>query len=260
MRTIDFSGKNAIITGGARGLGKSTAKTIGSCGANIWIVDILDEGRKVATEIAEKYGVKTGFTKADITDIRQVEKFYIEAEALGKLDMLVHAAGIMENGPSLAADAEFVRKITEINLIGTFYVLSNGIKKMIPNKHGKIVAFASVAGRRGVEIAGHYSATKAAIINYVRALSVEAGMFGINVNSICPGNVRTDMFDEMVEAKAKDKGWTWDEALEYFNKPIPLGRAAQPEEIANAVIFLLSDLADYITGQALNVCGGLVQN
>lgn len=260
MRTIDFAGKNAVVTGGARGLGRATAEAIADCGANIWIVDILDDGMKTAAEIAEKYHVLTGFTKADITDIVQVEKSFAEAEVLGKLDMLIHAAGIMENGPSLASDAVFIKKITDINLIGTFYVLSEGIKRMIPNRQGKVVAFASIAGRRGVEIAGHYSATKAAVINYVRSLSVEAGPYGINVNSICPGNIRTDMFDGMVKAKAQAEGLTWDEALEYFNKPIPLGRAAQPEEVADAVLFLLSDLADYITGQALNVCGGLAQN
>jgi NAD(P)-dependent dehydrogenase (short-subunit alcohol dehydrogenase family) len=260
MRTIDFTGKNAIVTGGARGLGKSAAEAVADCGANIWIIDILDDGIETAAEIAEKYHVKTGFSKADVTDIGQVKKFYIEAEILGKLDMLIHAAGIMENNPSLVSDAVFVKKITEVNLVGTFYVLSEGIKRMIPNRQGKIVAFSSVAGRRGVEIAGHYSATKAAIINYVRALSVEAGPYGINVNSVCPGNVRTDMFDGMVRAKAKAEGLTWDQALEYFNKPIPLGRAAQSEEVADAVLFLLSDLANYITGQALNVCGGLVQN
>ena len=260
MYKIDLSGKNAVVTGGARGLGRSAAELLAECGASIWIADILDESAQTAAAIAEKYRVKTGFTKADVADIGQVSKIFDEAECLGTLDILVHAAGIMEPGPALEADPGFVQKITDVNLVGSFHVLTEGVKRMIPNRCGKIVAFSSVAGRRGVEIAGHYSATKAGVINYVKALSVEAGPYNININSICPGNINTEMFMDMVKTKAETEGIPLDESLAYFNKPIALGRLAEPEDVARAVLFLCSDLADYITGQALNVCGGLVQN
>ena len=257
MITIDFSGQNAVVTGGARGIGKAIAMMLARGGANVWIGDIISEAADTAKEIADTYGVRTGCTKTDVGNLDQVKKLFTDAAQLGKLDILVHGAGIILTGPSLNASEEEIRKITEINLIGSFFVLSEGGKIMKANESGKIVSISSIAGRVGIGVQGHYSATKAAMLNYAQALAVELAPYNIRVNTICPGIIRTQMWDRILQEAEERGGITQQEEWDSYMIQIPQGRPQSPEEIASAAIFFCSDLASAITGQALNVDGGM---
>ncbi len=263
MSCYDFSGKMAVITGGARGIGKEIAMQFAKGGADIWIGDMLDEDMKSTAQEIEALGVKCGYTYTDVADPANVEKLYGDAMAAsktGRMDILIHNAGILVTGSLLIASQEEVQRITDINIMGMFNALSIGLKKMIPHKTGKVVLISSVAGRRGFKVQGHYNATKAAGINFAQSCAVESAKYGIHVNTVCPGIIRTQMWDMILEEAEVNKGITQDEEWESYMDVIPQGRAQTPEEIANVALFLCTDLASAVTGQAINVDGGWTLN
>ena len=257
MLTIDFTDKTAVVTGGARGLGREIALQLAQCGANVWIADLLEnEMRETVAEI-KKMGRKASYSATDVSDIEQVKKLMNDAEgALGHIDILVHAAAILIPGPLMDARQKNVEAIIDINVLGTCNVIKSGLEAMIPNKAGKIVCIASVAGRSGFRVQGHYNCTKAAQINFVQSAAIEGGAHGINVNTVCPGIIRTKMWDQILEEAEQRTGISQQEEWDGYMKSIAQRRPQTEEEIANATLFLCSDLASAITGQALNVDGG----
>ncbi len=259
---IRFTGKTAVVTGGARGLGKQIAVQFAQCGANVWIGD-MDENSAIATvKEIQSMGVIAGYTLTDVSKMDQVGKLMEDASVAtnGKIDILVHAAAIIIPGPLLDAAQEKIERILDVNILGTCNVLKTGLEKMIPNKTGRIVLVSSVAGRRGFKVQGHYNATKAAGINFAQSCAIEGGPHGINVNTVCPGIIRTQMWDQILSEAEKRKGISQKEEWEGYMKDIPQGRAQTPEEIANVTLFLCSDLASAVNGQAINVDGGWTLN
>jgi len=260
MEQISFAGKTVVVTGGARGIGKEIAVQFAKLGADVWIADVLEaESKDTAVEIG-KLGVASGYTITDVSVREQVNNLLGEAKAFspsGQIDMLVHAAGVLVSGSLFDATSEDVKRITDINVSGMFHVLTDGIKAMMGNKGGgRVVLISSVAGRRGFRVQGHYNATKAAGINYAQSCAVEAAKYGINVNTVCPGIIRTQMWDRILEDAEKNLGVTQDEEWNKYMEEIPQGRAQTTEDIANVVIFFCSELSSAVTGQALNVDGG----
>ena len=262
MMDIRFMGKTAVVTGGARGLGKQIAVQFAQCGANVWIGD-MDENSAIATvKEIQSMGVIGGYTLTDVSKIDQVNKLMDDASTAtnGKMQMLVHAAAIIIPGPLLDATQEQIERIIDVNMLGACNVLKTGLEKMIPNKFGRIVLISSVAGRRGFKVQGHYNATKAAGINFAQSCAIEGGPHGINVNTVCPGIIRTQMWDQILSEAEKRKGISQKDEWEGYMKDIPQGRAQTPEEIANVTLFLCSDLASAVNGQAINVDGGWTLN
>lgn len=257
MVSIDLSGKQAVVTGAARGLGKAVALKYAQSGADVWLGDILEDELKQTAEEIRSLGVKCGYSICDVSDYDQYEKLLEDA---GQVDILAHVAGIMVSKPMLKINQEEIDRLIKVNINGTDNACRAGLRKMIPNKAGTILITSSVAGRHGHPGHAHYHLTKAADISIMQSAALTGAPYGITVNAICPGIIRTAIWEHILDNTRKE-GETREECWERSIKEmVPLGKPQEPEDIANAALFLTSPMARYITGQALNVCGAQEMN
>jgi 3-oxoacyl-[acyl-carrier protein] reductase len=246
---LDLTGKTALVTGGARGLGKAICLNLARQGADVAFVDIGRPEVAAATvaEI-EALGRRALAIAADVTDpdacVAAVAKVI---ETFGKVDILVNNAGITRDDLIMRMSIENWKKVMEINLYGAFYMIKAVIRPMLKAKGGRIVNMASVSGQAGQAGQANYSSSKAGLIALTKVTAKEVGSRGITCNAVAPGVVMTDLTKDMNP-----------EILEFFVKNTPLQRFATPEDIAAAVVFLVSDEANSITGQVLAVDGGMV--
>jgi 3-oxoacyl-[acyl-carrier protein] reductase len=246
---INLKDKVAVVTGSARGIGKSIAEKLAMAGANVVITDILvEEGQKTAAEIAETYKVETLFMESDVTSSESAKKLADTViEKFGRVDVLVNNAGITRDMLFLRMKEEDFTRVIDINLKGAFVVTKAFYRQMIKQRSGSIVNMASVVGIMGNAGQVNYSASKGGLIAMTKSLAREAGARGIRVNAIAPGFIQTEMTEVLNEKQQ-----------EAFLKNIPLGIPGRPGDIANTVLFLASDLSTYITGQTISVNGGLL--
>ncbi len=245
-----LKGKTAIITGSGRGIGRAIALAMAAQGANIVVNDVnMESADEVVAEI-EAMGRQAIAVKADVTAEEQVLAM-VEAciNRFGKLDILVNNAGIIQTAPVTEIDGKDWDRVMEVNLKGVFLCCKAVLAPMKAQHGGKIVNIASVAGKRGGGLLGNscYSASKGGVIAFTKSLARESGPFGINVNAITPAFTDT----EMTRSIAPDK-------KEFIIKMLPLGRVGQPADIAGAVCFLASSMSDYMTGEIMDVDGGLM--
>ena len=245
-----LKGKTAIITGSGRGIGRAIALAMAAQGANIVVNDVnMESADEVVAEI-EAMGRQAIAVKADVTVEEQV-KAMIETciNRFGKLDILVNNAGIIQTVPVTEIDGKDWDRVMEVNLKGVFLCCKAALAPMKAQHGGKIINIASVAGKRGGGLLGNscYSASKGGVIAFTKSLARESGPFGINVNAITPAFTDT----EMTRSIAPDK-------KEFIIKMLPLGRVGQPSDIAGAVCFLASSMSDYMTGEIMDVDGGLM--
>jgi 3-oxoacyl-[acyl-carrier protein] reductase len=217
-------------------------------GASVGLIDISDKISEVAKSIREKGGISLAL-KCDVSDTKDVNKVADEFfKKFSQVDILVNNAGIYPYKSFVEMTEKDWDKVMNVNVKGIFNITKAFLPKMIENKDGRIVNLSSVAGEElGYANLVHYSTSKAAIFGFTRSLALEEAEHGINVNSICPGAIETPgSTDQMGE-----------DQYEQMMKTIPLNRWGKPEDIANAVVFLVSEYASYITGQCLIVDGGL---
>lgn len=251
-----LSGKVAIVTGGASGIGKAIAMTLSREGASIIIADInLDEAEKTVKEI-KKSGLEAIAIKTDVSKSEDAKKMVARTiEQFGRIDILVNNAGIgRATGALLSPDHAFVENLTEeewdkvmsVNLKSVFLCCKVVVKRMKEQRSGKIVNISSMDGKTGSAGGPHYGVSKAGVINLTKSLAKQLGPYNINVNSVAPGAVTDTMFEI---------AWSAEEKAEDARKTA-LGRLGKPEDIAEAVLFLVSDSACYITGEILDVNGG----
>ena len=245
-----LKGKTAIITGSGRGIGRAIALAMAAQGANIVVNDVnMESADEVVAEI-EAMGRQAIAVKADVTAEEQVLAM-VEAciNRFGKLDILVNNAGIIQTAPVTEIDGKDWDRVMEVNLKGVFLCCKAVLAPMKAQHGGKIVNIASVAGKRGGGLLGNscYSASIGGVIAFTKSLARESGPFGINVNAITPAFTDT----EMTRSIAPDK-------KEFIIKMLPLGRVGQPADIAGAVCFLASSMSDYMTGEIMDVDGGLM--
>ncbi len=247
MISIDLKGKAAIVTGSARGIGKAIAEKLAEAGANVLINDINeDSAKQTAQEIAQKYGVETIFFACDISKEEQANQLVETCkEKWGKVDILVNNAGITKDTLLLRMTKEQWDQVINVNLTGTFLCTRAAFKIMMNQRSGVIINISSIAGENGNVGQANYSASKAGVIGFTKTVAVEGAARGVRCNAIAPGFIQTAMTDAIPD-KIKEK----------MIASIPLKRPGQPEDIANAVLFLASDLSSYITGQVLDVNGG----
>jgi meso-butanediol dehydrogenase/(S,S)-butanediol dehydrogenase/diacetyl reductase len=247
MNQLD--GKVAVITGGASGIGLVTAKCFVEAGAEVVIGDVQD-GVAVARELG------ASFVKTDVRDPDAVEALVRSAVAgHGRLDVLFNNAGIEFHGPLAATDPDDHRRMVDINLNGAYYGLQSAIRAMLDNagpQRGSIINTASVAGLVGCPGLSTYNATKAGLVMLTRNAALEYGPFGIRVNAVCPGIIRTPMAAQSV---AELGGADYLEGL--GSKIHPLGRLGEPEDVARLVRFLASDDSSFISGAAIPIDGGM---
>jgi NAD(P)-dependent dehydrogenase (short-subunit alcohol dehydrogenase family) len=247
---MKLKGKVAIVTGSRRGIGRAIALAMAKESANVVVSDISQEDcEKVVSEIADAGGRGLAI-KCDVSSTPEVENMVRRTVAeFGKLDVLVNNAGIINFKPFLQLTDEDWDRTLAVNLKGQFLCARAAAREMIKNKWGRIINIASISSG-GIGIAfpliAHYTASKGGVVALTEALALELTPLGINVNSICPGAIDTDM------AKGLDEGGQREQVL----KRIPKGRLGQPEDIAHLAVFLASEESDYITGAAIIIDGG----
>ena len=240
----DLKGKNIIVTGASGGIGNSIIERLNRAGANI-----LASGTRIEKleELKVEYeNIK--ILKFDISQSDKIEEFIETAtkELGGSLNCIVNNAGITQDNLAIRMSIDEWKKVIDINLTSTFLISKYCIKKMLKNKKGKIVNITSVVGHTGNIGQANYTASKAGIVAMSKSLAVEYAKKNINVNCISPGFIQTDMTDK-IDFKFK----------ETIISKIPSARLGQPDDIANAVVFLISNQSDYINGETLHVNGGM---
>ena len=250
---ISLAGKAALITGGSRGIGAAAVKLFAQAGADV--VFNYNKAKDAAIQVeqeARKHGTRVEAFKADVGRHADNKKLVQHCIArLGRLDILVANAGIwnLEDLPIESMTEKQWDEMIRINVKSVYSVIHFAVPQMIKQKSGKIIPITSTAGQRGESFHTHYGASKGAVISFVKGLSTELARHNILVNSVAPGWVATDMSKPVIETKAGQK---------MIAAAIPLGRVGTAEEIAGPILFLASDLANFLTGEIINVNGGAV--
>ena len=256
---ISLAGKKALLTGGAEGIGKCTALLLAQAGADVFIGDInVDGARATAEEIRERYGVMAYARRCDTASRQDIEDLVEEAwQTMGRIDILNHIAGISRKADYLEMDEELYDRVMAVNAKSTFFIDQAVLKRMIPLRSGKIVNMSSMSGKEGFDTNVAYSASKFAVMGITQAVAKYAAPYQINVNAVCPGIIRTSIWEGLLR-DATEAGM---DAEAYWEKrigTIPLKRPQTTEDIARMVVFLSSDFADNMTGQGINITGGLI--
>lgn len=244
---MQLDGKTALVTGGVSGIGKATAWELARSGARVIVADVNREGGAAAEDAAKADGLAIEFASLDLADLASIDA--CAAGVLGRYgraDILVNAAGWDRSQPFLENTPDFMDRALAINLRGPIGLTQKLLPAMVANGHGKIVNVSSDAGRVGSLGETVYAAAKGGIIAFTKSLAREVARYNITVNCVCPGPTDTPLFHAQPD-KLKA-------ALE---KAIPFRRIAQPQELADAILFFASPRSDYVTGQVLSVSGGL---
>ncbi len=247
---MNMTNKVAFITGAGRGIGRQIALTLAAKNIKTIVSDVNDVNANETVSLIEQAGGEAIAVYCDVTKLSSVEEAVQEAVSkLGRIDILVNNAGWDKIEPFLKSEPSTWETILNINLLGQIHTCKTILPLMIENGYGKIVNISSDSGRVGSSGEAVYSAAKGGVIAFTKTLAREMARHKININSIAPGPADTPLFKEIGEYNAG--------IAEALIKAIPFRRLAQPEDIANAVAFLSSEEADYITGQVLSVNGGL---
>jgi 3-oxoacyl-[acyl-carrier protein] reductase len=248
---ISLAGKAALVTGGSRGIGAATVKLFAQAGADV--VFSYHRNRETAVQVeqeARKHGTRIESFKADVGKMDDAKKLVEHVrERLGRLDILVANAGIWndEDAPIEKLSEREWDEMIRVNLKGVYAAVHHAVPHMIAQGGGRIVTLGSVAGQRGTAFHTHYSATKGAIISFTKGLAAELAPRNILVNCVAPGFVDTGMWKAAAKNRSKMKAWL---------AAYPLKRVATVEEVAGPILFAVSDLATYVTGEVINVNGG----
>ena len=241
--------KNVIITGGSRGIGKAIAEKFAQNGANIAFtcVKMSEDSLLLATNL-ENLGVKAKAYESDASDFESALKLAENVfNDFGSIDVLVNNAGITKDNLLLRMSEEDFNDVMKVNMNSVFNNTKAVLRQMLKQKNGSIINLSSVVGVKGNAGQSNYSSSKAAIIGFTKSVALELGSRNIRCNAIAPGFIET----EMTKALQQDQINEWAES-------IPLKRSGKPEDVANTSLFLASDMSSYITGQVMNVCGGML--
>jgi meso-butanediol dehydrogenase/(S,S)-butanediol dehydrogenase/diacetyl reductase len=251
---LGLEGKIGIITGGTAGIGRGVAERLISEGATVVIFDINIEG---AQKTAAELGDKAVAVKVDITKKAEVDSAVQTVIAqYGKIDILVNNAALSWPQRFIDMEEEDWDRICNVNLKAVYLITRPVLSHMVERRYGKIISISSIAGKEGIAKFSHYSATKFAVIGLTQALAHEYAEYDLNINTVCPGVVRTPLWEAQLPGMSKEQGKPIEQVFQEFCEPIPFKRPQTPEDIGAMVSFLASNLAKNITGQSINVTGG----
>jgi 3-oxoacyl-[acyl-carrier protein] reductase len=246
MKLLDK--KNVIITGGSRGIGKGIAEIFAQQGANVAFTYNSSSSSAKELEVHLKtFGVKAKAYQSDASDFEQAQKLADEViKDFGGIDVLINNAGITKDNLLMRMSEDDFDKVIKVNLNSVFNLTKAVLRPMLKQRHGSIINISSVVGIKGNPGQANYSASKAGIIGFSKSVALELGSRNIRSNVVAPGFIETEMTEKLDE-----------KTVESWRQAIPLKRGGKPEDIANACVFLASDMSTYITGQTLSVDGGM---
>ena len=244
-----LEGKNVIITGASRGIGKGIAEVFASQGANIAFTYLSSDKKAKALEVElAANGCKAKGYKSDASNFKATQQLAIDVmKDFGSIDVLVNNAGITKDGLIMRMSEEDFDAVMNVNMKSVFNMTKAVLPTMLKQRKGSIINMSSVVGVKGNAGQANYSASKAAINGFTKSTALELGSRNIRCNSIAPGFIETEMTEALGE-----------EVVQEWRNQVPLKRVGTPDDIANATLFLASDMSAYITGQVLNVCGGML--
>lgn len=260
MRVLN--GRHALLTGAGGGIGLATARQFLAQGARCCLVDMAGSPADAVQELLAAYPEKAFYLSADISRLDVIQQMVAEAWALlGSIDILFNNAAIALFEPLLESSETAYQRMFDVNVKGLFFVMQAVLKRMVEQGvQGSIINLSSQAGRRGEALVAHYCATKAAVISYTQSAALAMAPHGIRVNALAPGVIDTPMWQEVDAMFAKLEGLQIGEKKAAVGRAVPLGRMGYPDEVADAALFLASDLSRYVTAQTLNVDGGNVMS
>jgi meso-butanediol dehydrogenase/(S,S)-butanediol dehydrogenase/diacetyl reductase len=243
----------AIVTGAGSGIGEGIARVLSREGATLVLTD-LQAARVQA--VADELGALA--VEHDVTSWRSCQDVVAHVlDAHGRIDVLVNNAGVSRSVPFHELDEAEWDRVNDVNAKGVFLTTRAVVEHMMERRSGRIIAISSMVGKEAIPLFAHYCASKFAVIGLTQALAKELAPYDINVNAVCPGVVRTPLWEPLLDQLSESKGITRDEAWAEFVGDIPLGRPQEPEDIGEVVAFLASGRARNMTGQGINVTGGM---
>lgn len=248
---MDFHDKSVLVAGGGRGIGRATALKFAELGANVAVADINADAAKETAEAVRALGVRATDLAADITDQSQCDQLVADTvAAFGRLDVLANIVGWSDTTLFVDETSEYWDRIIDINLKGAIYLSRAALEPMREQNGGAIVLTSSDAGKVGTKGETVYAAAKAGVIGFVKSLAREVARYNIRINAVAPGPTDTPLLWEQADQSIIDR----------MIRAVPMKRTGKPEEQADALVFLASERASYITGQTLSVSGGLTMS
>jgi len=246
--------KAIVITGAGSGLAAATAHLAAREGARLVLADVDRDG---LDSVVGELGHAAVAVPCDVTDLAAAARLVDTCvDQYGRVDGLVNAAGIMDTRQVLDIEPHHFDRLFDVNVRALFFLMQQAARRMVEQQSGSVVNFSSTAGRYPRPIASHYAATKAAVLSLTRSAAMALAPDGVRVNCVCPGLIETPMIDGIRRARSAMLNTTSDAIDDHWKGLIPMGRLGTAAEVAEAVAFLLSDRASYITGEALGVTGG----
>ena len=258
---MELEGQVAIVTGAGRGIGRATALELARMGANIVVAELdKDNAERTAGEVRAT-GRSALVLSTDVTSRTSLAAMAERALAeFGRIDVLVNNAGIYRAAATLDVTEDHWDAVMNINARAVFFASQAVLPAMIAKKRGNIISLASLAGKIGSRTNLPYNASKAAVISITKSLAIAHAADGIRANCVCPGFVQTDMWTAVAREQGALLGMSPEAFTEQRVAQVPLGRMERPEDVANVIGFLASSKASYMTGQAINVTGGIIMH
>jgi len=254
---FNFKGKKALVTGGGSGLGRECALLFAKSGADVLIADLKPERCDKVAEEVKALGVNTISYPLDVTNYKEVEEMYKKiVEEWGTVDFVVNSAGVCLTEELTTQSLENIDLSIDVNIKGTVYSCREALKIMREKKYGKIINMSSIAAKACLGGFSVYSATKSAVLALTASLGREAALDNVTVNCICPGIIKTSMWEEILDQLAGDNQEERDRVWAEWTKGTPNGKPQEPIDIANMTAFLCTEEARYITSQNIGVDGG----
>jgi meso-butanediol dehydrogenase / (S,S)-butanediol dehydrogenase / diacetyl reductase len=255
----EFDGRVTLVTGAGSGIGRAVACDFALSGARVIVTDASQRGVEETAEEVRRHGSHAVVRKMDVTSEAEVRATVSElSAAVGPIGVLINCAGVSSMAPFLQLTEQDWDLNMDVNAKGVFLVTREVVRSMVTRREGCVVSIASAAGKEGTPFLAHYSASKWAVLGLTQSVAREVARFGVRVNAVCPGCVRTPMQDREIVWEGRLRGMDPEDVRQSYIDHTPLGRLCEPQDVADVIHFLCSDKARFMTGQAVNVTGGIV--